>query len=254
MLKNKISTLVIEKDEFRIKSIATLLKNFSEIDVVGHTTDCRQAITFVYNLVPQLIILGLELEEMHGFEFVNTLHNRHIFPEIIFLSESSKPAYDALAYEPLDFWVMPVQKEVVQEMIERFKTKLKKKELYSKLENYANSGEMDSRRVFPQKKGILVLNPEEIVFCRANLMNSIIILKNGDSELLKSSLTETIEIINSEDFIRVNRSNCINQKYLRKFDRKNNKCILYNDGKTWNIPVSKGVADRLDQLNTNAIY
>jgi len=159
-------------------------------------------------------------------------------------------AFETLPLRPFDFFVKPYEINEVKGMLDRLKRKMKKEVLMGKMDQYVKTFKAEPKRVFRQKKGIIVLNLEEIVICRACLSKTILTLTCGEEVQLSDPLSHTIEIINCSRFLKVSRSFWINRDYLRKIDRRKHKCDLYYEGKTWQVPVSRSAENMLESLLT----
>lgn len=254
MLDLKITTLIIEKDQKALNQTVSVLKKFDELLIVGKTISGKQGFALGNTFIPQLVFINIDLPDMCGLDFVQTLRNRNLYPEIIFITATEKYAYESLILEPFDYFVLPLKLELITNMIARFKAKLKKEELFRKMDIYSQTNQVAAKRVFYQKKGIIILPLNEIVFSKAKRSKSNIKLRNGDDVKLATSLNETLEVINNSHFVRIGRSYCINKNYLRKIDKRNLKCILYHNGQTWEVPVSRNTIGVLEKLNVHPIY
>lgn len=254
MLNVRIPAILVEKNKEELHELKKSLSKLKEILVVGKAINGNRAMSLIHNFTPQLIIVNVELEDINGLELVRILHNRNVFPEVVFTADNDYYAHESLELEPLDYWIKPFEERLIQQMILRLKSKLKKKELMRKMDIFAHSQAMPAKRVFKQKKGIIMLQPDEIVYCKAELTNTLLILSDGTSTLLKSGIGETLETINNDDFIRISRSYCINRNFLRKIEKRNYKCVLHNEGQTWEVPISKNSIGQLEKLNVYPIY
>jgi two-component system LytT family response regulator len=172
----------------------------------------------------------------------------------VFIATNTNSAYESLIFKPFDYFVTPLEPKLISEMIKRFKQKLKKNELNRKMDLFAQHQQVAVKRVFNQKKGIIVVHLNEIIYCKADLTRAVLKLKSGEDILVKTSINATLEVINNRNFVSTSRSYFINKNYLRKIDRKNFKCILYYNGQTWEVPVSKTAIGILEKLNTQAIF
>ena len=254
MLEHKITTVIIENNPEELKKLNSRLKKTIEFSVVGKASTGNQGISLIHNFAPQLVIVNVDLQDINGLEFVKILHRGNIFPEIVFVADNDQLAFESLPLEPLDFLIKPVKQDEIKRILERLMKKLKKEELIRKMDFYAKSHFITTKRIFKQKKGIIILLLEEIIFCKAELTTTLLILKNGEEVSIKTGLSETLDTINSKKFLKVSRSYCINRNYLRKIDKKNSRCILYFEHNTWEIPASKSTIKKLDKLNTYPIY
>ncbi len=254
MLKQKVNTVLIEKNQARLKTLQSQLKKNHSISIVGTTTQGNTGFSLITNYAPQLVFINVELSDINGLEFVKILYNRNIFPEVVFVADDEQFAYDSLYLEPLDFLVTPITTEDLDNMLIRLKQKLKKKELMRKMDEFTKTNEVRPKRIFKEKHGIFILELSEIVFIKALLTRSLLTLITGKEIELKTSLNQTMEIINSEDFIRINRSYSVNRNYLRKIDRQKLKCHMFFQDFSWEVPASKNTIRQLEKLNTFPVY
>ena len=254
MLNIKINTVIIGKDQSEVDELLLILKNFEELSIVGTAAKGNQGISIITNFAPELVFVNVNLQDVNGLEFVRVLQSRNIFPEFVFIALDSNFAYESMSLGPLDYLIKPIDNELIQQLLTRLKLNLRKKELIRKMDVFANSQSVLAKRVFNQKGGIIVLNLEEIVFCKAEGTATIIMLKSDEQVSLKSGISETLETINSEDFIRIGRSYFINRNFLRKIDKRSYKCQMYFEGKSWEVPASKNTINQLEKLNVYPVY
>lgn len=254
MLNLKISTIIIEKDNLALKEVQSELSKFDELKIIETATTGNKGISLITNFAPSLIFVNVDLPDINGIEFVRVLKSRNINPEVVFLADSKHQAYESLEVEPLDYLIKPIADENLDKMLSTLKQKLKKKELMRRMDIFTNSNSVPTKRIFKQRGGIIIVPLDEIIYCKAELTRTSIMLRTGSEIKLKTGISETIETINSEDFYRIGRSHCINRKYLRKIDKKQSKCHLYCQGKIWEVPASKNILIQLEKLNASAMY
>ncbi|MBT3383606.1 MAG: response regulator transcription factor [Prolixibacteraceae bacterium] len=251
MFEHKLTTVIIDNNIAELKKLSTRLNKTAKFSIVGKSTTGKHGISLIHNFTPQLVFINVDLIDINGLEFVKILRSRNIFTQIVFVADNDKYAFDSLQLEPFDYLIKPIRKDHIQQILERIEFKLEKEELIRKVDLYAKSHSISTKRILKQKKGIIILLLEEIVFCKAELTITLLILKNGKKVRLKTGLNETLKTINSKDFIKISRSYCINSNYLHKIEIDNNKCILYSEGNTWEVPASKCAIKRLEKFITN---
>ena len=253
MLEQKITTVIITGNSGELKEITSSFEKIDEISVVGTATTQKNGLKLIHSYAPQLLIISVELEDFSGLDFVKDIYQKSILPEVVFVASDEYTAYDTLVLRPLDFLVTPIAKNEVHEMLKRLKLKLKRDELKRKMDIYARFHDVTVKRVFPLKRGIVVLQLDEIVCCKSERSRTILTLANDEEIEVRSNLTESIEIINNQSFFRISRSYCINRNYLRKIDKKNTKCLLHFDGQTCEVPASRNIIRRLESLYTKPL-
>ncbi|MFW5755929.1 MAG: LytR/AlgR family response regulator transcription factor [Tangfeifania sp.] len=217
---------------------------------MGESICMGRGLPLICNNLPQMVFVSLELSGAHGFELVNELHYRNFYPDIIFIANDNHLAYEALPFKPFDFLTSPVKKQDMQEMLDRYKLKLKQKMLINKIDFLAKNFEVDTKRTFKYKNGIIVLDLDEILICKSCRSKTILVLTNGEEIKLSTGIQETVETINHDHFVKSSRSCWINRNFLRKIDKRREKCIVYNDGKSWEVPVSRNSVQYFEKLVT----
>ena len=88
-------------------------------------------------------------------------------------------------------------------------------------------------------KGFLMLNPNEVIYCKADGVYTEFFLTDGRVELSYLFLSKVEELFRPFNFMKVSRSYIINLKYLRRIFRDNNTIILSVDGLEYEIKGSK---------------
>lgn len=207
-----------------------------------------------HNYLPHLTFVNVDLHDTNGLEFLRTLRNRNIGANIVLMASDTSYAFESLSLKPFDYLIKPIEPALIEQFVIRLKQKIRRREMLRKMDAYTKMQAVDTKRIFHQKKGIVILRLAEIIFCKAELTSTSLKLSSGENLTIKSKLSETIEIINQKDFIRTGRSRFINREYLRKIDKKNLKCVLHYEGQTWEVPVSKNTIGILEKLNVESIY
>ncbi len=254
MPENKISVVVIGNSGAELSKTVSVLQNYPDFLIMGEAKNGKDGLSLIYNFVPDLIITELDLLDISGFELSRILNNRQFNPRVIFLAEDDAAAFESLSLHPFDFWIKPVDNIQIDRMLDRYMVQTKKELLTRKMEHYTKNLKVNTQRVFFHKDGIIVLYLNEIVICKANLSKSDLILTCDNKIQVVTTISETIEIINDSNFIKVSRSFWINRKYLHKIDNRRLKCVLIYDGKTREVPVSRDSLNMLERLLTYQVY
>ena len=80
-----------------------------------------------------------------------------------------------------------------------------------------------------QQERIILINPEEIVFCKSNNCYTEICLYDGKRVLAVISLTKFHKELTSINFIRINQSYIINKQYIQSIIKKKRSIELENN-------------------------
>ena len=104
----RIRALVVDDSPANRRSIADILSNASDVEVVGHAADGEEALRLVTQLKPDVVTLDLEMPKMDGFTFLRILMGRNPIPVIVISSYSQKEnVFKALELGALDFVAKP---------------------------------------------------------------------------------------------------------------------------------------------------
>jgi two-component system chemotaxis response regulator CheB len=104
----RIRALVVDDSPSNRRSIADILSNASDEEVVGHAADGEEALRLVTQLKPDVVTLDLEMPKMDGFTFLRILMGRNPIPVIVVSSYSQKEnVFKALELGALDFVAKP---------------------------------------------------------------------------------------------------------------------------------------------------
>ena len=104
----RIRALVVDDSPSNRRSIADILSNASDVEVVGHAADGEEALRLVTQLKPDVVTLDLEMPKMDGFTFLRILMGRNPIPVIVVSSYSQKEnVFKALELGALDFVAKP---------------------------------------------------------------------------------------------------------------------------------------------------
>ena len=103
-----IRALVVDDSPANRRSIADILSNAADVEVVGHAADGEEALRLVTQLKPDVVTLDLEMPKMDGFTFLRILMGRNPIPVIVISSYSQKEnVFKALELGALDFVAKP---------------------------------------------------------------------------------------------------------------------------------------------------
>ncbi len=103
-----LRVLVVDDSAFNRRTIAELLSQLPDVEIVGKAVDGEQALSLAFLEKPDLVTLDLEMPRMDGFTFLKILMARQPTPVIVISSRSAKTdVFRALELGALDFVVKP---------------------------------------------------------------------------------------------------------------------------------------------------
>ena len=174
-----------------------------------------------------LIFLDIEMPEMDGIDFLNTLKN---LPQVIIISSKEKYALEAFDYDVTDYLLKPIT-------YGRFyKAVLKAKNIFE------SRSKKESNEIFIKKNSALVqLKYDDILWVEA-LENYVIVNAYNEKFTIHFTMKSIETQLPVSFFKRVHRSYIVNVKKINRIE-DNSIFIKYNDGLKA-IPIGKAYKER----------
>jgi DNA-binding LytR/AlgR family response regulator len=175
-----------------------------------------------------LIFLDIEMPEMSGIDFMETLANP---PQIIIISSKDKYALEAFNYDVTDYLLKPISYsrffKAVNKANVRFKNKVDSKE----------------NEIFIKKNSALVrLKYEDILWVEA-LENYVIFNTYGEKYTIHFTMKAIEQKLPSNRFTRVHRSYIVNTSSINVIE--DNAVIIKTHDGSKSIPIGKSYKDKL---------
>lgn len=175
-----------------------------------------------------LIFLDIEMPEMSGIDFLETLQNP---PQIIIVSSKEKYALDAFNYDVTDYLLKPVSYsrffKAINKANVRFKNKVDTKE----------------DEIFIKKNSALVrLKYDDILWVEA-LENYVIFNTYADKYTIHFTMKAIEQKLPSTMFTRVHRSFIVNTRSINLIE--DNSIVINTKEGNKTIPIGKSYKDKL---------
>ncbi len=178
-----------------------------------------------------LIFLDVEMPEMSGLEFLNTLDSP---PMIIIISGQEKYALEAYEYDVIDYLLKPLSISRFYKAITKAQKRFQEKESISKY----------PEEIFIKKKNstLVRLRYDDILWVEA-LENYVTVNTFKEKFTIHFTMKAIENKLPSEKFKRVHRSYIVNIHQIEQIE-DNNVIIKVNSG-TKVIPIGKSYRDNL---------
>jgi len=174
-----------------------------------------------------LIFLDIEMPEMDGIDFLNTLNN---LPQVIIISSKEKYAINAFDYDVTDYLLKPINYSRF------FKAVSKAKKIHE------SKSKKKTDEIYVKKHSALVrLKFQDILWVEA-LENYVIIAVFNEKFTIHFTMKSIENQLPSEIFKRVHRSYIIN---IGKIDRIEDNAVLIRSSEgPKNIPIGKAYKEK----------
>jgi DNA-binding LytR/AlgR family response regulator len=224
-----MNCIIIDDDLMSRRIIEEFVSRTDQLNLLSSYENAVDAINaFSSEEDIDLIFLDIEMPEMSGIDFMETLVNP---PQIIIISSKDKYALEAFNYDVTDYLLKPISYsrffKAVNKANVRFKNKVDTKE----------------NEIFIKKNSALVrLKYEDILWVEA-LENYVIFNTFGEKYTIHFTMKAIEQKLPSNRFTRVHRSYIVNTSSINVIE-DNSVIIKTHDGSK-SIPIGKSYKDKL---------
>jgi len=193
----KIKCIIIDDEQLAIEVIKTHLKNFDYIQVAASFNNPLKAYPFLEQEKIDVIFLDINMSQMTGFSFIESLRNK---PLIVITTAYREFAVKSFELNVLDYLVKPIP-------FNRFlKTINKINQLVYENNTSGNVSLLQEPHIFLKvNKKLVKVNFNDIFFIES-LKDYIKVTTTVGNLVVHKSLTAITEELPQSSFIRVHRS------------------------------------------------
>jgi len=224
-----MNCIIIDDDLMSRRVIEEFVSRTEQLNLLNSYENAVDAINaFSTGEDIDLIFLDIEMPEMSGIDFLETLTNP---PQIIIVSSKEKYALEAFNYDVTDYLLKPVTYsrffKAINKANVRFKTKVDTKD----------------NEIFIKKNSALVrLKYNDILWVEA-LENYVIFTTFGEKYTIHFTMKAIESKLPSNMFTRVHRSFIVNTRSINIIE--DNAIIISTKEGNKTIPIGKSYKDKL---------
>ncbi|MFO7934230.1 MAG: LytTR family DNA-binding domain-containing protein [Bacteroidales bacterium] len=241
-MDHSIQVLIVDDEPEARELLRYMLQEEEGVELAGEAGDVDEAIRIMKRNNPGLVILDIQMPGKDGFHFIEQIHQQGYQPGIILVTGYENYAIRAIRSAVFDYILKPVRRQELSEAISRYRKNMnadRKQDIHRLVE--ALHASAPGKIKLNTRSGYILVNPAEVVYCKADGNYTYVQLLNGNQELTTHNLGAIEEMLQSGSFFRASRSYLVNVKYLSRVDRKNCSCTLEYSGSTYSfrIPAQK---------------
>ncbi|MGC9470347.1 MAG: LytR/AlgR family response regulator transcription factor [Bacteroidales bacterium] len=226
-----MNCIVVDDDRMSRLVIEEFIKKTNFLNLISSFSTAVEAInTITSNNQINLIFLDIEMPEMSGIDFMNTLKQP---PQIIIISSKEKYALDAFSYDVTDYLLKPI----AYPRFYRAVSKANSRYQLSRLDNHARE------EIFIKKGSSLVrLKLDDILWVEA-LENYVILNTFNEKYTIHFTMKAIEKKLPPAKFIRIHRSYIININKIAII--QDNLVEIETDHGLKGIPIGKSYKEQL---------
>jgi len=201
----KFTVIIIDDERLAREEVKRSLAGYPEFEIAEEAKNYDEAKKQIEALKPDLVFLDIQMPGRSGFDLLESLDE---VPEVVFTTAFNEYAVKAFDIDALDYLVKPLRKERFAITIEKIRKKLLKAEQYDALEKqvFIKDG---SKCFFVQLKDVYLIESAD---------NYARLYFNNRKALIKRSLNQLEEILDSTIFFRISRNQIINTKFISQIN------------------------------------
>jgi two-component system LytT family response regulator len=217
----KIRAMVVDDEPLARINLTVLLRLDPEIALVGECGSGVEAPEEIRRVKPDLLFLDIQMPECDGFD-VLALLGKHVPPAVVFVTAYDQYALRAFEAGALDYLLKPFQTARFEQALDRAKRKIAgAKGQPSRLE----------RLVIKSAGEVIFVSLTEIDWIEAADYYAALHV-GAKTHLLRRSIAELEQDLDSEIFCRIHRSTIVNLERVQglKLDEDGEYRVLIQNG------------------------
>jgi DNA-binding LytR/AlgR family response regulator len=248
-----IRALIVDDEERARDLLEKLLIRIPGILVCGKAASADDALEMVIAEQPDLVFLDVQMPGKTGFDLVDYLQKYMPCTRVIFVTAHAEFAIPAFKVSAFDYLLKPVMMDQLNDTILRFKAEKLKHQQEKNNISEAETEKKPSRLKFNTRNGYILISPDEIIYCEADVNYTMFYFGNNNREVVTVNLGRTEQILTPWSFYRISRSVLINPMYLRKADRQKKKCLLEKGTEKIWLDIPPNHIRKLEKLIDNTL-
>lgn len=238
MGKDQIGALIIESDVAAQEYLKNLLGYYPMVSIIETASDTDVALLKVIDINPDIVFLEYPLKGKTGKKIIKFIQTKLPNTIIVIISKTKRYAVDAIRQEVYNYLLKPVVRTELGKILEKIQPD-KQANILNLIDEIIEKKQDDPRLKFSTAKGYTLINPNEILFCKAEGPYTELHFVNKSRELTNMFLSKIEQILNPFNFVRISRSIVVNKNYIRKVFSKSDTLILSVNGLEYEIKGSR---------------
>lgn len=240
-----ITYLIVDQDENTIRLLDLELKEFkSDLKSLGTFRCYKEANSHIIKQEPNIIFIDIQFPFFSGAEFFGKAKQRN--SDFIFLANDDNFIFQNIKASRFDCLLRPISRHELRRTLKR---KVEARKL-GRTSNYglyspASTEYKFKKLYFPTSNGFVFINPDEIIYCQADLEYTRIVTST-DKHLISKNLKHFENVLNGRRFVRCHKSYLVNIDHIKLYMRSDGGQLILSNDKL--IPIGRSKKSVFSQL------
>ncbi len=243
--------LVADDEDLARKRVIKLLEETDFSKTIHESSSGKDTISAINEIEPDLVFLDIQMTDMTGFDVIEKIHPEQL-PVIVFVTAYDNFAVKAFDVQALDFLLKPYKKERFFEALHRGieRIHLEEKRVFQSKVNgliqFLKNEDIDldeSVKTYLEKvvlkvgKKYYFIPVDTIKYIVSSAYYAEIFTMDGAKHLYRISMSDFIQKLSPDHFIRVNRSTIVNLREIKEVvsEGQGDYCIVMQDNTSFSL-------------------
>jgi len=216
-----IRTLIVDDQLIARESLRRLLKDETDLEIVGLPASGREAVAAINTLSPNLVFLDVQMPDLDGFGVLAQISQTRL-PIIIFVTANNDFALRAFDVHALDYLVKPVSRDRLRVAVQRAREYLRGRQT-GELSHRMAALLSDLKSAPAITERLPVKCDGRVVFLRladldwVGAADNYVELHAGpDTHMLRETMAALEKKLPADRFLRISRSVIVNVEQIKE--------------------------------------
>jgi two-component system LytT family response regulator len=230
----KIRTLIVDDMPLSRERTRRYLTEVTDVEIVGECGDGRQALAALDSLVPDLLLLDVQMPGMTGLALLEKIPLAQR-PAVVFVTAFDEFAVPAFAAHAVDFLLKPFDRERLDKVLERVRSHLAQKRAQSDpagVPEPAAEGAPWLSRIAIKSVGRTVFVSVDSVDWLETAGNYVCLHAGKDTHVVRETMNRLETQLDPAKFVRIHRSTMVRIEAIRELQPLFNgdRTVILQDG------------------------
>jgi two-component system LytT family response regulator len=218
-----IKVVIVDDEPLAREYIRQLLKDDSQIEIIGEAGNGRAALAVIAAQKPDLIFLDVQMPEMDGLELLKKMDRKRL-PAIIFTTAYEEYAIRAFEFHAFDYLLKPFDENRFRQSVEDAKNRYhnqtereqEQNQVTELLKNVEKPPRYLERLLIKQNGRIVFLKTDDIYWLKADDKYVHIHFGKNNRHLVRQTLAALKSQLDPQRFAQIHRSAIINVERIKE--------------------------------------